>query len=292
MFEITKNCKLCGESFTIRAKKRKALEGNFCSPQCRNINNAHKKSMVKGQKCPVCGSVGYNRKTDFCRLHAPKQKGRTNWSEQEVAYLREHYPDNGAIFVASNLPGKSVGAVHQKANKLGIAMTPTAYRRLVHDAAAKHMIMNNPSHQPGAIERLRKTSACHPEVLAKLMAGHARIRRENPSGLEKKLAEILDSLGISYQSQYLIKPKFIVDFLLGKLIIQADGDYWHGHPRFEPLTARQLAQQKRDKAQDAYLKSCGYTVVRIWESDLTIELLQSIICNNNHINDTLCNTDN
>jgi len=53
------------------------------------------------------------------------------------------------------------------------------------------------------------------------------------------------------------------------IVIQFDGDYWHGNPRKYPvLTERQKKQVKRDRAQDAYLISCGYRVIRIWESDL------------------------
>jgi very-short-patch-repair endonuclease len=111
----------------------------------------------------------------------------------------------------------------------------------------------------------------------KFMEGHSRLRKDKPTKLEDKLCKILSDLHLEFEPQAIIKDKFIVDIRIGKIIIQADGDYWHGHPRFEPLTDRQKAQQKRDKAQDKYLVACGYTVIRIWESDMSHHLVESLL---------------
>src|SRR3990172_1489799 len=131
------------------------------------------------------------------------------------------------------------------------------------------MTENNPIKNEEVVKKVRDYRKAHPEVheriMIKLLEGHQRIQKDKPTKLEQKLFAVLDSLQVPYEQFYLIKPKFIVDVKIDNLIIQADGDYWHGHPRFEPLTERQAAQQKRDKAQDAYLQKCGYTVIRIWE---------------------------
>jgi len=117
----------------------------------------------------------------------------------------------------------------------------------------------------------------HPEHIKPLIAAHQQLERTKPSGLEKKLRNILNELGVAFEPSFLVKPKFIVDIKIGNLIIQADGDYWHGHPRFEPLTERQKAQRRRDKAQDAYLRKLGFIVTRIWERDMGAKLVRSIL---------------
>lgn len=83
--------------------------------------------------------------------------------------------------------------------------------------------------------------------------------------------QMLDSLNIVYHRQHLIAHKFCVDAFVPSLnlIIQFDGDYWHGNPRkFPNLDTRQLKRKRLDTSQDAYMKKCGYTVLRVWESDL------------------------
>lgn len=54
--------------------------------------------------------------------------------------------------------------------------------------------------------------------------------------------------------------KFLVDILIPdkKIIIQWDGVYWHSKPKRVLL----------DKSQDAYLKKCGYKVLRITDVEM------------------------
>jgi G:T-mismatch repair DNA endonuclease (very short patch repair protein) len=110
------------------------------------------------------------------------------------------------------------------------------------------------------------------------------VRLKNPrkniaSNPEKRVHKILECFGVDFQAQLFIKPNFIVDIAIGNVIIQIDGDYWHGHHRFEPLTDRQKSQKKRDYAQDRYLSKMGYTVERIWESDISDSAIKEILYN-------------
>lgn len=82
---------------------------------------------------------------------------------------------------------------------------------------------------------------------------------------------ILDALALSYEPQYVIGGKFCVDAFIPNagVVVQFDGDYWHGHSqRFPNPDSRQRKRMRLDKSQDQYMKACGYSVVRIWESDL------------------------
>ena len=81
----------------------------------------------------------------------------------------------------------------------------------------------------------------------------------------------LADAGLAFEAQHSFKGKFVVDALLenAPIVIQFDGDYWHGHPDKHPNPDRR--QKKRmalDKSQDAYMRTCGYLVVRVWESEL------------------------
>jgi very-short-patch-repair endonuclease len=52
-------------------------------------------------------------------------------------------------------------------------------------------------------------------------------------------------------------------------VVQFDGDYWHGNPaKYPNPTSRQKKCMALDRSQDAYLRACGYEVVRVWESEL------------------------
>ncbi len=82
---------------------------------------------------------------------------------------------------------------------------------------------------------------------------------------------ILDASGVEYLAQHLIAGKFCVDAFIpsAALVVQFDGDYWHGHPaKFPQPDARQRKRILLDASQDAYMAACGYRVMRFWESEL------------------------
>jgi len=72
--------------------------------------------------------------------------------------------------------------------------------------------------------------------------------------------KILQDLEIDFNEQVLMFDKFLVDILLKdkKTIIQWDGEYWHTMKK----------NRIRDKSQDAYLKKCGYNVIRITDKQI------------------------
>jgi G:T-mismatch repair DNA endonuclease (very short patch repair protein) len=278
-------CENCGKPVGETTQRGKHYQKRFCSIHCRNIGNAAKQERTAGKNCKGCGKYGY-RKGDYCQdclMKLPpneRPNGVRRWSKDDVAYLVKHYPHQGAKAVADHLEFDHV-QVRNKANRLGLRLTNAAMDRIVYQPNSKYMTKHNPMKIPEVQEKVSKWWRTHPKkaarILEALFEGHQKLERDQPSALELRLAEILTDFGIIFEHAALIKPKFIVDFRIGNLIIQTDGDYWHGHPRFEPLTKRQKAQKRRDKAQDKYLTQCGYTVVRIWESELSKNLIESIL---------------
>lgn len=93
-----------------------------------------------------------------------------------------------------------------------------------------------------------------------------KIRRQEiyenrePTSIEKKLYEELKNRGLLFESQKLINGRFIVDAYIPSLnlVVEADGNYWHSLPR----------TVKKDKAENAYLKTCGYNLLRISETEI------------------------
>jgi G:T-mismatch repair DNA endonuclease (very short patch repair protein) len=205
-----------------------------------------------------------------------------NWSKEDVAYLRTHYETQGTVAVAAAL-GKTPDQVRSKANRIGVRLTREATARIVHAKAKEYMTANNPMHREEVREKVRAWLNTTPEGQAikdKFFAGKCQAMKDKPSGLERMLHQILSGIGVEFESSVAIKRNFVVDVKIGRLIIQADGDYWHGHPRFNPLSERQVNQQKRDKAQDAYLRKCGYAVERIWESDMSEATVRAVLKRN------------
>ena len=77
------------------------------------------------------------------------------------------------------------------------------------------------------------------------------------SSLEIAVSDALTTLGVHFQPEVQI-GRFCVDFCIPdrRIIIEADGEYWHAQVK------------ERDARRDEELKSLGWTVIRLSESEI------------------------
>lgn len=95
------------------------------------------------------------------------------------------------------------------------------------------------------------------------------------SKLEDDFAkEFLEKLGVEYTYQFEAKDigRFF-DFYLPKhnLIIECDGDFWHGNPekyKEEELRGHQKRAQRVDEYKTKWALLHGIPILRFWESDI------------------------
>jgi len=116
----------------------------------------------------------------------------------------------------------------------------------------------------------------------------AQMSKKGPNKLELLGRTIIKECDIDFMEQVVIADKFVVDVFIPyhNIIIQWDGDYWHGHPSKLKNGVPDTRQKKRmnlDKSQDAYMKKCGYRVLRFWEH----EVISDVSKNTNNIKNTI-----
>lgn len=118
----------------------------------------------------------------------------------------------------------------------------------------------------------RSKSPEHKEKILKQLAinRHNRLTSREPSYPEKLMAEYLEELNIEYEMEYQLDG-FHFDFKLKdkKILIEVDGDYWHGNPEiYSELNAMQRKNRGRDKYKTKYAEDRKYKVYRFWEKDI------------------------
>lgn len=91
------------------------------------------------------------------------------------------------------------------------------------------------------------------------MVNHPNRKFKN-TGIEIKIEQELIKRRLNYQKQVPLCKIAIVDFYLPeyRIVIQADGDYWHNLPK----------QKEKDIKQDSVLTFNGFNVYRFWEHDI------------------------
>jgi len=103
-------------------------------------------------------------------------------------------------------------------------------------------------------------------------------KKENK--LEAKGYFILTQLGYSFEKQFVYGGRLVADAYVNdlNLIIQFDGDYWHGNTKiFETLNEHQAKQKIKDNNANAFAIEKGYNLIRCWECNLTEEYLEKLI---------------
>jgi very-short-patch-repair endonuclease len=87
---------------------------------------------------------------------------------------------------------------------------------------------------------------------------------------ELKMKNILKSLKLPFEHQYSLEG-YSFDFHLSNtnILIEVDGDYWHGNPKkFQKLNRRQERNRQRDLIKDRVAKDSGFILLRFWEDDI------------------------
>lgn len=106
-----------------------------------------------------------------------------------------------------------------------------------------------------------------PEMLGKVFA------KRSMTNIEQKMAEMLNILNIEYHSQFFISLDDQIvsyDFKLTgfPLLIEVDGDYWHGGPGVDIHVPFVNEVTDKDKLKTQLAEQRGYTVLRFWGSDI------------------------
>lgn len=91
--------------------------------------------------------------------------------------------------------------------------------------------------------------------------------------LERIVADMLDRNNIKYHFQFFIIENKICksyDFKIKRkpIIIEVDGDFWHGNPKLKKHWKDVKKVKKNDKLKEKIAKNRGYEVIRLWERDI------------------------
>jgi hypothetical protein len=193
---------------------------------------------MTGKKCPP-GCT--------CPKHSPERRQRL--SEQAKAQAAREGPEQRAaqvrkVWAGRDEPDKQtiMAKVHRK----------TRGKRADPEAVAKRADAN----------RRTWASKTPEERLAHVQPALAA-RGRHMSRCEVAIAAALVYLEVPHEREVVLLGRYVVDFLVGTLVIEVDGAYWH--------------DPERDEARDLALSDAGYLVVRIPEERALARPVQEVV---------------
>lgn len=296
-------CAKCGKDIKVKPSQIKP-SGNYCSKNCYYESTKGKPGKKTGviKSCAVCGTDFYvaNARKDRAKCCSMKCKGILSRSIEKKCvvcgkgFIPTGGPDQPTCSIACGSEFRKSG-VTVKCHTCGsdvyraksVAKDKNFCSKQCHDdyqgrdrdsytckVCGKHFTWS-----PSRIKHLIpkycsiqcRTSDEEWRLNAAVAGNMAQMGNKGPNQLEIEGRILLTSMECEFIEQYLYNGKFVVDVFIPEynIVIQWDGDYWHGYKsRNGEYDSRQLKRMALDKSQDAYMEKCGTRVLRFWEHDV------------------------
>lgn len=89
------------------------------------------------------------------------------------------------------------------------------------------------------------------------------------TSIELAIEVLLKKHSIEYEKQFVL-GYWAFDFCVqNKVLIEADGDYWHGNPNFyENLNPMQRKNQLKQNRKDSYAAKDGFKILHFWGDEI------------------------
>ncbi|MCK4357323.1 MAG: DUF559 domain-containing protein [Candidatus Cloacimonetes bacterium] len=181
-------------------------------------------------------------------------------------------------YVGEKNPMFGVHRFGKDAPNYGKHPSDAAKRKMSKSAEGKHSGEKNPNygkHPSDAAKRKMREKA-----IQRLQNHPGPFKDTKP---ELKMKEILNELNIPFEHQFRL-GNHLFDFriLNTNILIEVDGDYWHGNLKiFKKLSKRQLKQKQKDIKNEKLAKENNFILLRFWENDILkdSESVKVKICN-------------
>jgi very-short-patch-repair endonuclease len=253
-----RKCCVCGKERYFYLSQIKKGYGRYCSRICQS-----KKEGVK-KKCLMCGKE--LKQTEGCKT------GKYCSYECFGESIRNRVKEV-CFFCGKEFERKKCQIDRSKKSFCSKACHDAEQRKGRVESVCK--VCGKIIHRRGRRVYKYCSSRClmsDPIVLSRMAEQNQKqLLRNGPNKLELAGRGIVSGIGIEFEEQVLLFGKFTVDVFVKSLgvVIQWDGDYWHGNPKvYNELGGMQVKNVKQDKACNAYLTKCGIKVLRFWEKDV------------------------
>ena len=249
-------CCVCGKETSFYLSEIKRGYGKYCSRICKS-----KKEGVK-KKCLMCGKE--LKQTEGCKT------GKYCSYECFGESIRNRVKEV-CLFCGKEFERKKCQTDRANRSFCSRACYDAEQRKGRVESVCK--VCGKTIHRRGRRKYQYCSSRClmsDPIVLSRMAEQNRKqLIKKGPNKLELAGRKIVSGIGVEFEEQVLLFEKFTVDVFVRGVVIQWDGDYWHGNPNiYSKLGDMQVKNVKQDKACNAYLRKCGVKVLRFWEKDV------------------------
>lgn len=252
-------CTNCGKKFMRKLSHVKRHFNQFCSVDCE-FEFFHKQR-TEQRICEICFNnfvVPKSSKQRFCSTQC-----QNKW--QTTIYGEKHHKFNRKI-VKCECCSKDISIKQYKIKN------------------GQHNFCSKLCRQKWFADVWSQTDECK-EKSRKIMINLLKSGKMNNLNTkpQKIVDTLLNNIGVKYEREHNVIYYSVDNYLIYyNLMIEVQGDYWHGNPnKFkDSLTRQQYKRISKDKAKHTFIKNnFGVEVLYLWENDIynNIELCEKLI---------------
>jgi DNA G:T-mismatch repair endonuclease len=233
---------------------------------------------AEDRHCPICGALLVRRENE-CRARFNERttcggscRAKLSWktiNPQRIELVCAHCEKTFTIH-PSNLVNSVNGSRRRYCSAACRSKHDRGVKRVPFEESAQEKINCRTCQKEFIVWKAQNRKYCSP--LCGALARVQKRERDNPSTIEVATEQALQSMGVPYRSQEIVRP-YVVDFYLheSNCILELLGDYFHSNPEIFPESKRSQNQRyyaKRDQDRFNDLRQRGYRLVTMWESDI------------------------
>lgn len=247
---VVEKCLFCGKEFTTTKWRFENTNKKYCSKNCCN---KHKKELYVGEKNPAFGTK-----------HTEERKKITSdmmkkiWKTENFS---QNFKDKLKVFILKNGYSYGLSEISNKKRK------ETILKNFGVDHIWKSKDVRKKIEKT-CIEKYGKTSF---ELMFEKMlkTGVTKIEAKIKNILIKNNIKFKRNFYVYFNEKYKIYDFYLHDY---NLLLEADGDYWHGNPEiFKLLNEIQKINKSNDEFKNELAKRNNFNLERFWECDIKKE---------------------
>lgn len=272
-------CQVCSAEFEYLGPKGRNYKASTCSKECRYKLTGMKTSErrihpVIVSKCEICGTETTNSKTCSRECHFKRlsslysgRKLTDEWKEnQSRAKSRENVVKYGNYECEkcnkrfeTNLSLRAHTSYCNQKSQTTAASCAECGKSFDSERGLK---IHLHSHDDGWRESKQK------KLKLKAQSRTSQSTSKSEIAFYEKLVKFFGEQDVvhkfkipdcAHEYDFYVKSK--------NLIVEFDGDYWHGNKAIHALTPRMKMQYRLDRAWDEKAVLGGYGIKRVWESE-------------------------
>jgi very-short-patch-repair endonuclease/predicted nucleic acid-binding Zn ribbon protein len=221
--------------------------------------------------CEVCNeNIVYKYKTCSKECHSLLASNTLKGIPKPEGFMSNEHKDKISKSTVGRIVSKETGDKISKSSK-GVSRNKGKQPMLgkkQSDETKQIQSQKRKEYYAQGNEPWTKTNKHSAETIEKIFA------KKPMNKLEKFVSSLLEEYNIKYHYQFFLKTKDGVcksyDFKIKdtNILLEIDGDYWHGGPGVEKHFYRLEETKQNDLFKDQLAKDNGYSLIRIWESNI------------------------